>query len=85
VREEGEVVHVYLLPGKKDVIHGLVVMVVEEDDEAAFINIVGDINPVEIARIGRAFHIDSMDVPIKVEVEGSAKVTVDEAAKADEH
>jgi hypothetical protein len=78
VREDEEQVHVYLLPGKKDDIAGLVVMVVEEDDEAVFVNIVGNINPTEIGRIGRTLHIDSIDKAIKVEVEGDAKVTVGE-------
>jgi len=81
VREEGEQVHVYLLPGKKDEIQGVVVMAVEDGDEAVFINIVGDISPAEIGRIGRAFHLDSMDIPMKVEVEGDAKVTIDEGEK----
>jgi hypothetical protein len=85
VREEDEQIHVYLLPGKKDDIRGLVVMVVGDDDEAAFVNIVGDINPAEIARIGRAFHIDSMDVPIKVEVKGDAEVIVDDGKKEHKH
>jgi hypothetical protein len=84
VREDEEQVHVYVLPGKKDDIAGLVVMAVEEGDEAVFVNIVGSINPAEIGRIGRTFHIDSIDVPIKVEVEGDAKVTVSESEKKHE-
>jgi hypothetical protein len=81
-REKGENVHVYLLPGKKDDIAGLVVMAMEEDDEAVFINVVGNINPAEIGRIGRSFHIKSMDVPVQVEVKGDAKVTVKEGEKS---
>ena len=81
VREDEEQVHVYFLPGKKDDIAGLVVMAVDEDDEAVFVNVVGNINPAEIGRIGRTFHIDSMDVPIEVEVKGDAKVTVKEGEK----
>jgi hypothetical protein len=81
VREEGEQVLIYLLPGKKDEIQGVFVMAVEDGDEAVFINIVGDISPAEIGRIGRTFHLDSMDIPMKVEVEGDAKVTIDEGAK----
>jgi hypothetical protein len=81
VHDEGEHVVVYLLPGKKEAIQGVVVMVAEDDEDAAFINVVGDISPTEIGRIGRALHFDSMDVPIKVEVEGDAKVTVDEGEK----
>jgi hypothetical protein len=78
VREKDEQVHVYLLPGDDEDIRGLVVMVVGDDDEAAFINIVGNINPAEIGRIGRTFHIDSMDIPFKVEVKGDAQVIVDD-------
>lgn len=81
VREEGEQVLVYLLPGKNDVIQGVVVMVVEDDEDAAFINIVGDINPTEIGKIGRAFHLDSLDIPMKVEVGGDAEITVDKGEK----
>ncbi len=83
VREEGETVHVYVLSGKNSEIQGLVVMAIDENDEAAFVNIVGDIKPAEIGWIGRALHVGAMDVPIKVEVEGAAKVTVDETAEKD--
>ena len=78
VREEGEQVHVYMLPGKKSDIAGLVIMAVEDQEEAVFVNVVGNISPAEIGRIGRTFHLDSMDVPIEVEVQGDAKVTVKE-------
>lgn len=77
-REEGEEVQVYWLPGEKDAIWGLVVTAIEEDDEAAFINIVGEMNPVEIGRISRALHMDSLDIPMKVEVKGDAEVIVDD-------
>ncbi|MEJ2722500.1 MAG: DUF4252 domain-containing protein [bacterium] len=62
VREDEEHVYVYLLPGEKNDISGLVVMVVDEDDEATFVNIVGNIDPANIGRIGRAFHMDSIDI-----------------------
>jgi len=62
VREDDEHVYVYLLPGDNDNIAGLVVMVVEDDDEAAFVNIVGNINPENIGKIGRTFHMDSIDI-----------------------
>lgn len=80
VREDDEQVLVYLLPGPKDVIQGVVVMAVEDDGDAAFINVVGDINPTEIGRIGRTFHIDSMDVPMKVEIDADADIVVDEGS-----
>jgi hypothetical protein len=80
VREDDENVLIYLLPGAGDQIHGVVVMVVDEGEEAAFINIVGDINPAEIGRLGRALHVDSMDI-LKVEVDGDAEIVVDESVK----
>lgn len=83
VREDAERVHVYLLPGEKGDIAGLVVMAIEEGDEAAFVNVVGNINPAEVGRIGRTFHIDSMDAPIEVEVKGDAKMTVRGGEKHD--
>jgi hypothetical protein len=82
VREEEEQVLIYLLPGKSDEIQGVVVMVVEDDEDAAFINVVGNINPAEIGKLGRALHIDSMDI-LKVEVEGDGQIIVDESAKKD--
>jgi hypothetical protein len=81
VREEEEQVLVYLLPGKGGEIQGVVVMVVEDDEDAAFINIVGDINPAEIGKLGRAFHLDSMGFPMKVEVDGDADIIVEHGAK----
>ncbi len=81
VHDDGEEVQVYTLAGKKDDIAGLVVMAVDENDEAVFVNVVGNISPAEIGRIGRTFHLDSMDVPIEVQVEGDAKVTVKQGEK----
>jgi len=79
VREEGEEAHVYLLPGKSNDIRGLVVMALDDDDdEAVFINIVGDIRPADIVKIGRTLHLDSLDVPVHVEVDGDARIIVDE-------
>jgi hypothetical protein len=80
VREDNEQVLVYLLPGKTDQIHGVVVMAVEDGEDAAFVNIVGDINPAEIGKLGRALHIDSMEV-LKVEVDGDAEIIVDESPR----
>ncbi|MEX0601036.1 MAG: DUF4252 domain-containing protein, partial [Rhodothermales bacterium] len=61
VREEDQRVNVYMKV-RDDVIAGLVVMVLEPDDEegAVFVNIVGDINPEQIGRIGRALDIDPL-------------------------
>jgi len=56
-------------------------MVVEDGEDAAFINVVGDINPAEIGKLGRTFHLDSMGFPMKVEVEGDAEIVVEESDK----
>ncbi len=63
VREEDEQVDMYIR-SDGDNIAGLVVMVVSPDeDETIFVNIVGDIDPEEIGRIGSKFHIDALDRP----------------------
>jgi hypothetical protein len=62
VRERDEHVYVYLLPGKNEDIDGLVVMAVEDDDQAIFVNIVGNIDPEQIGRIGHSIHIDGVDL-----------------------
>ena len=53
--------NIYMLPGKGDNIDGLVVMVVSDDDEAVFVNVVGTIDPAQIGRIGHSFRIDALD------------------------
>jgi hypothetical protein len=63
VREKDEDVYIYLLPGKEDHIDGLVVMVIEHDAEATFVNIVGPMDPAQIGRIGGAIHINGLDIP----------------------
>jgi hypothetical protein len=62
VRERDEHLYVYLLPGKNEDIDGLVVMAVEDDDQAVFVNIVGNIDPEQIGRIGRSIDIDGVDL-----------------------
>ncbi|NIM18843.1 MAG: DUF4252 domain-containing protein [Candidatus Latescibacteria bacterium] len=62
MRDDEENVHVYLLPTKSgEEINGLVVMVIEEDNEAVFINIVGEIDPKQIGRLGRKFDIKTLE------------------------
>lgn len=62
VRERHERVYVYLLPGKDETIDGLVVMAIEDDDQAIFVNMVGTIDPEQIGRIGHSIHIDGVDL-----------------------
>lgn len=61
VRENEERVNVYLKSDGKT-IAGLVVMVLDpsEDNGAIFVNIVGDIDPQQIGRIGQKFNIDPL-------------------------
>lgn len=61
-REEGERVDVFMR-SEENRISGLVVMVVDPE-ETLFVNIVGEINPEDIGRIGGRFnvpHIPSLD------------------------
>jgi hypothetical protein len=73
VREDEEHVYLYLLPGKDATVAGLVVMAIEDDGEAAFVNIIGDIDPAQIGRIGRTFHIDSLEIPIEIRDDSKTK------------
>lgn len=57
IREDDEDVFLYVLE-QDDAIVGLVAIVIGNDDEAVFVNIVGDIDPAEIGRIGMKFNID---------------------------
>ena len=63
VREDGEDVNIQLKT-RGDAIAGLVVLVNEAGGESVFINIVGDISPRDVGRLGRALDIDPLkDVP----------------------
>ena len=42
-------------------ISGLSVMFIEPDGNAGFINIVGDVSPEELGRLGRTFHIEPLE------------------------
>ena len=61
VRDEGEFVNMFVRE-RDGVIAGLVVMTLAPDDEESFfVNIVGEIDPKQIGRIGRTFDIDPLD------------------------
>jgi len=60
VRERDEDVYVYLKSaGKK--FTGLVVMTIDQKGEAAFVNIVGEINPKELGKLSRRFNLPKLD------------------------
>ena len=59
VRDEDEYVDMYLKT-QNDVIAGMVVMVIDEDDDAVFVNIIGEIDPEQIGRLGNKFHFGGL-------------------------
>lgn len=59
-RKENEQTYVYIKT-QGDLVVGLTVMNVDPNDEAAFVNIVGEIDPEKIGEIGAKFNIDSLD------------------------
>jgi hypothetical protein len=69
VKDEGERVFVYLKPsGDFEWIQGIVVIAMEDMEEAVFVNIVGDIHPDDISRLGGHFGVNELD-SIRYEVE----------------
>ena len=69
VREDDERVFVYLKPSDEyEWIQGIVVLAMEDFDEAVFVNIVGDIRPEDISKLGGHFGVEELD-SIRYEVE----------------
>ncbi len=61
IRDGDESVMVYLRPDDDyEMIQGIVVMVISADDEAVFVNVVGNIKPEDIHRLGKHFDIDEL-------------------------
>lgn len=76
VRDDGERVDVYFKPSTKaEWIEG--VLIIALDNEAAFINIVGQIRPEDVGRIGEHFDIDEFGVDAK----GDTKIKVESKQK----
>jgi hypothetical protein len=61
VRDNSENVNVYIKTDGSEQIVGLLVMSVEPNSEAAFVNIVGNINLATIGKLGGKFNIPSLD------------------------
>ena len=60
VRENRDDVYIYLKPDKKKIV-GIVVMAIEGSKDVLFANIVGDIDPEQIGRIGSRWDLDQLD------------------------
>jgi len=76
VRERNERVDIYFKPSSKsDFIEGVLIIAV--DDEAAFVNIVGEMRPEDVARIGEHFDIDDIDI----DEHGEARIKVESKKK----
>ncbi len=57
VRDEGEHVRIFVkMSGEK--IDGLTVMAAEDDDEAVFINVIGEIDPEDLSKVTDSLDID---------------------------
>jgi hypothetical protein len=61
VKDKGERVNVYMKFDKNDQMAGLVVMAIEDNDEAVFVNIVGELDWSQISKLGHKFDIDELD------------------------
>jgi hypothetical protein len=60
-KEPGEYVEIYTQFGPDDSLTGLVVMAVQEKDEAVFVNIVGDIDPAKLGKLSDKFNIPKLN------------------------
>lgn len=61
VNDDEESVHMYMRTGDRGV-NGMVVIMAERySDDTVFLNIVGDIDPAQIGRIGSKFQIGGLD------------------------
>jgi len=56
-RQKDQDVGVYLKTGEKDAVQGLVVVVVDGNEQAVFVNIVGNIRPEQLSMLGEKLHL----------------------------
>ena len=59
-QKDGKNVRVYLKTQGKDAVQGLVVIALEENKQAVFVNVVGDIKPAQLSMLGEKLHIDPL-------------------------
>jgi Na+-translocating ferredoxin:NAD+ oxidoreductase RnfG subunit len=60
VQQQDQNVRVYLKTLNKDTVQGLVVLAVDGNKQAVFVNIVGDIKPSQLSMLGDKLHIDPL-------------------------
>ena len=60
-RSDNEVANIYIKQSSNKQIVGLVVTSIDEDDEAAFVNIVGTIDLATIGKLGKQFNIPHLN------------------------
>jgi hypothetical protein len=60
VKDRDELVNIFIKLDNQGRIVGLVIMAIEDDDEAVFVNIVGETDWRSIRKIGRKFDIDEL-------------------------
>ncbi len=59
-QKEGQTVNVYLKTENKDTVQGLVVMVLDGDKQAVFVNVVGNIKPEQLTALGEKLNIEGL-------------------------
>jgi hypothetical protein len=59
-QQQGQDVGIYLKTEGKDAVQGLVVMVMDGNKQAVFVNVVGNIKPEQLATLGDRLHIDPL-------------------------
>lgn len=60
VRERRESVAIYVKLGEAEVIQGVTVVVLDGDDEAVFVNVVGNIRPEQLATLGDRLNLEPL-------------------------
>ena len=60
VRDDNETVGVYVKALDDEVIEGITITVIDDSNEAVFVNIVGDVRPEQIAQLGERFGVDPL-------------------------
>lgn len=60
VQQEKQDVSVFLKSRNKEAVEGLVVVVIDSNNQAVFVNVVGDIKPEQLSMLGEKFHIEPL-------------------------